>query len=92
MQPNLHALTQPVCAIVHVATQPPHVYHAVTLDPAKISPSQQMIRLGDFPGDEYTGWQLIDNIRIIEILGAARFIKSERRIEVTPLEDDAKAA
>ncbi len=44
-------------------------YFQVTIDPAKISPSGEYIRLGGNPGDEIVGWQKASAITVIEVLG-----------------------
>ena len=62
-------------AVVQLRTQPEGVIHQVTLRPDKVKES--IIRLGDTPGDEITGWQYPDNILIVEILGEAFEDESE---------------
>ena len=56
--------------------------HQVVLDPAKMR--DNLIRIGDWPGDEATGWQYIGNIFIVIILGIAERV-SEREVKVTPI-------
>ena len=43
-------------------------YYQVAIDPRKMSPSGEMIRFGDSPGDEIVGWQRCRSMTIIEVL------------------------
>jgi hypothetical protein len=43
------------------------VHYQVTLDPAQISPSGRLIRLGA-AGDEILGWQPLDSMEIVEVV------------------------
>ncbi len=42
----------------------------VALLESKISPSGNLIRLGDTRGDEIVGWMRIDALEVVEVLGA----------------------
>ena len=44
-------------------------FYQVTIDPGKLSPSKNFIRLGSHPGDELLGWQPTEWLSIEEILG-----------------------
>lgn len=44
-------------------------FFQVTIDPCKLSPDGKFIRLGNNDGDELIGWQLIDWITVMSILG-----------------------
>jgi hypothetical protein len=49
------------------------VTYQVTLDPARLSPEGQFVRLGQWgdglgAGDEITGWVLLDDLTVEEIL------------------------
>lgn len=55
--------------IVQLKNQPHNVIHQVMLRPDKIHDG--LIRLGETPGDEITGWQYPENIEIVAVLGRA---------------------
>ena len=80
--------TEMICAVVQVATQAPGVLHQVIIDAAKVKrlnagpTGMDLIRLGDYPGDEYVGWQRLQNISIIVVLGHADVV--DKRVVVTP--------
>ncbi|MDD4971853.1 MAG: hypothetical protein PHT07_20705 [Paludibacter sp.] len=44
-------------------------YFQVTIDPAMVSPSGEYIRFGKNQGDEIMGWQRVDALTILEVLG-----------------------
>ena len=44
------------------------ILYQVTIDPAFVSPSGEYIRMGMNPGDEITGWQLVERLILIEVL------------------------
>ena len=44
-------------------------YYQVTIDPNTTSPSGEYIRFGLYHGDEITGWQRVDAMTIVELLG-----------------------
>lgn len=44
-------------------------YFQVTIDPKQISPSGDFVRLGNSPNDELVGWQKVDCLSVVEILG-----------------------
>jgi hypothetical protein len=67
---------------VQLRHQAPGVIHQVVLDPAKIKDG--LIRLGDWPGDEAVGWQHLENVTVLVILGRAERV-SPTEIRVTPL-------
>ena len=71
-----------VCVVAHVASQAPAVFHQFVIDPGKVK--GELIRLGDYPGDEYVGWQRLQNIDIIEVLGVATYDQEKKKITVTP--------
>ncbi len=76
------SLTEPLCCVVQLRTQPQGVIHQVILDPDKRHKS--LIRLGEWPGDEILGWQHMHNIVIHAVLGRVERV-SEREVKVTPL-------
>lgn len=47
----------------------PAEYYQVTIDPNMCSPSGMYIRFGFHYGDEITGWQRVQAMTIVEILG-----------------------
>jgi len=85
------SLTEPVCCVVQLAHQAPGVVHQVVLDPSKTKAVADelagrapfLIRLGDWPGDEARGWQYMDNIAVLVVLGRAELI-DEKTVRVTP--------
>ena len=56
--------------IIQLLTQPRGVIHQVMLRPDKIK--NDLIRLGETPGDEAAGWQYPQNIVILAILGTGK--------------------
>ena len=74
--------TEPTCCVVQLRHQAPGVIHQVVLDPAKMKDG--LIRLGDWPGDEAVGWQHLENVTVLVILGRAERV-SPTEIRVTPL-------
>ena len=76
------SLTEPICCVVQLAHQQPGVVHQVTLDPAKIKDG--LIRLGEWPGDEANGWQVIAKVNILAVLGRATRSADGRTLTVTP--------
>jgi hypothetical protein len=79
---NLDNLDQSYTCVVQLLTQAPGVLHQITLDPNKIKDG--LIRIGDTPGDEATGWQ--QNIHVHVILGTAK-LEKDGTVTVTPLID-----
>ncbi len=71
-----------IVCVVQVHTQAPGVLHQVVVDPKKIK--GDLIRLGDYPGDEYVGWQRLTNIDIVITLGVATYDQDKRTVTVTP--------
>ena len=65
-------------AVVQVGTQPPGVLHQVILSPDKVKDGL-LIRLGDFPGDEYTGWQFLRNVAVVQVLGKAVYDEEKKQ-------------
>lgn len=65
--------TKTVCIVVFRSLRDkghtPEVHYQVTIDPEKVSPSGQFIRMGMNQGDEINGWQPISEIVIVEKLG-----------------------
>lgn len=45
----------------------PGEYYTVTIDPEKVC--GEYIRFGDHPGDEITGWQRIEAMTVVQVLG-----------------------
>lgn len=76
-------LTERICAVVHLSHQHPMVLHRVVLDPAKIV--DNLIRLGDYPGDEAAGWNYLDAVEILHILGTVEFDPDKREVKITPI-------
>lgn len=77
------SLTEPICCVVQLTHQKPGVVHQVTLDPEKVKDG--LIRLGEWPGDEANGWQMITNVRILVVLGRAIRSEDSRTLTVTPI-------
>ena len=69
-------LTEPVCCVVQLKHQSEGVVHQVTLDPAKIQ--GELIRIGDWPGDEARGWQHMGNVKVLAVLGRSVRYKDEQ--------------
>jgi hypothetical protein len=44
-------------------------YFQVTIDPSACSPKGDYIRFGLHTGDELVGWQRVDAITVVEVLG-----------------------
>ena len=74
--------TEPTCCVVQLRHQAPGVIHQVVLDPAKMKDG--LIRLGEWPGDEAHGWQHLENVTVLTILGTATRV-SATEMQVTPL-------
>ena len=74
--------TEPTLCVVQLKHQPQGVVHQVVIDPAKIRDG--LIRLGDWPGDEAYGWQWIDNLTVLIMLGTVERV-SATELRVTPL-------
>lgn len=85
---KLRELSEPIAAVVHLASQHPHVFHQVTLDPAKVARHNGspviLIRLGDFPGDEANGWVALESIEILHVLGRVTHDTEKKQITITP--------
>src|SRR3990167_9355402 len=75
------SLSEPTLCVVQLAHQAPGVVHQVVLDPAKIKDG--LIRIGEWPGDEAHGWQLIGNVGVLVKLGSAELI--DGKTQVTPI-------
>ena len=75
------SLDEPTCCVVQLKTQPPGVVHQVVLDPAKEKGA--IIRLGEWPGDEAFGWQIIENVVVLVKLGSAALV--DGKTQVSPL-------
>jgi len=93
---GLGGLTEPVCCVVQLATQPVGVVHQVVLDPGKVKAvvgaevggkTPFLIRLGEWPGDEARGWQWMENIVTLVVLGRAT--REGDVVTVVPREEDA---
>ena len=74
--------TEPTLCVVQIKHQAAGVIHQVVIDPAKIRDG--LIRLGDWPGDEANGWQWIDNLTVLIMLGTVERV-SATELRVTPL-------
>ena len=77
------SLTEPTCCVVQLKHQPPGVVHQVVLDPLKVK--GELIRIGEWPGDEARGWQLTENITVLTVLGRATLSEDKRTVTVTPI-------
>ena len=73
--------TEPTLCVVQIKHQAAGVIHQVVIDPAKIKDG--LIRLGEWPGDEAFGWQMMGNITVLLVLGRAELV--EGKTQVTPL-------
>lgn len=60
--------------------QNPACYLQISIDPAKVSPSGKLIRIGETKGDEIMGWTNIDALEVVEILG-----KLQNDLTVVPI-------
>lgn len=78
---------RPVCAVVQLRHQQPGVVHQVVLDPAKVK--GELIRLGEWPGDEASGWKYVRDVIVVEPLGYAA--RDGNTVTVTPILRDAIA-
>ena len=76
------SLSEPTLCVVQLAHQAPGVVHQVVLDPAKVKDG--LIRIGEWPGDEAHGWQLIGNVGVLVKLGRVEIV--DDKTQVTPLE------
>ena len=76
------SLTEPTLCVVQLKHQAPGVIHQVVLDPAKMRDG--LIRLGDWPGDEANGWQYVDNVQVLLVLGKVERV-SATELQVTPV-------
>jgi hypothetical protein len=68
---------------VQLRHQAPGVVHQVVLDPAKIK--GELIRIGEWPGDEARGWQVIGNVAVLAVLGRATLSEDGKTVTVTPI-------
>ena len=82
---EVFSLEEPICCVVQLAHQHPGVVHQVVLDPAKIR--GELIRIGEWPGDEARGWQVIGNVAVLEVLGRATLSEDGKTVTVTPLSE-----
>ena len=73
--------TEPTCCVVQLRHQQPGVIHQVVLDPAKMK--NGLIRIGEWPGDEAHGWQHMENVTVLVVLGRAENVQGTVRL--TPL-------
>lgn len=44
-------------------------YYQVTIDPARLSPSQEFIEFGQAIGDQLVGWRPVEDVIVEEVLG-----------------------
>jgi hypothetical protein len=72
-----------VCCVVQLRHQAAGVVHQVVLDPAKIR--GELIRIGEWPGDEARGWQVIGNVAVLAVLGRATLSEDGKTVTVTPI-------
>ena len=75
------SLTEPTLCVVQLKHQAPGVIHQVVLDPAKMRDG--LIRIGEWPGDEAHGWQYMDNVTVLAVLGRAERVNAAE-LRVTP--------
>jgi hypothetical protein len=80
---EVFSLSEPICCVVQLAHQHPGVVHQVVLDPAKIR--GELIRIGEWPGDEARGWQVIGNVAVLAVLGRATLSEDGKTVTVTPI-------
>ena len=83
---EVFSLTEPTCCVVQLSHQHAGVVHQVVLDPAKIK--GELIRLGEWPGDEARGWQMIGNVAVLAVLGRATLsedTEGRKTVTVTPI-------
>ena len=77
---NLDQLEEPTVAVIQLRTQPPGVMHQVVLRPDKVKQTMRqcslghahnsaVIRIGETPGDEASGWQFPENVLVVTVLG-----------------------
>ena len=64
---DLNDLDKNYSCIIQLRTQTSGVIHQVMLRPDKIKDG--LIRLGETPGDEASGWQYPANIIVLSVLG-----------------------
>ena len=64
--------------------QNPSVFVQMCLAKNQISPSGNLIRLGEFSGDEVRGWTHVDALEIVEILGEL----SQDNVTVNPIQNE----
>ena len=57
--------------------------HQIVLDPVKIK--GDLIRIGEWPGDEARGWQVIGNVAVLAVLGRATLSEDGKTVMVTPI-------
>ena len=78
---------RPVVAIVRLMNgmQHPAVRFQVALIGDNRSPSGEMLRLGQTPGDELQGWFSIEDIMLIEVLGEISGKTEQGAPLVTPI-------
>lgn len=73
---NLEELDKPYVAVIQLRTQPSGVIHQVVLRPDKVKTTGRretdaVIRLGETPADEASGWVSPQNIYVVAVLGEA---------------------
>ena len=76
--------------MVQLKHQPPGVVHQVTLDPEKVR--GELIRLGEWVGDEARGWQFIGNVGVVVVLGRSTLSEDKRTLTVAPIIEREKEA
>ena len=84
---KMHELTERICAVIHLAHQHPMVLHRVVLDPAKVISTlygKDLIRVGDYPGDEAAGWNFLEAIEILHVLGTVEYELEKPEVKITP--------
>lgn len=47
----------------------PAEFYQATIDPDMVSPNGKLIRFGYYIGDEIIGWQAVDAMTVVEVLG-----------------------
>ena len=73
---------EPTLCVVQLKHQPQGVVHQVVIDPAKMRDG--LIRLGEWPGDEANGWQYMDNMVVLLVLGRVERLEANQ-LRVTPV-------
>ena len=83
------SLEQPMCCVIQLRQEREGVVHQVVLDPGKMKRTthSNIIRLGEWCGDEAAGWKYLPDISIVVVLGHATRDSDSlaATVKVTPL-------